>query len=46
MLDGKPGGQGRFDESFGDEVLYTYRKRLIDSWQCDTIFLYVWKQAI
>ena len=43
MLDGKPGGQGRFTSEFGEDVLEAYRKQLIDTWQCDTIFLYVWK---
>jgi SAM-dependent methyltransferase len=43
MLDGKPGGQGRFTGHFGEDVLTAYRKQLIDTWQCDTIFFYVWK---
>lgn len=43
MMDGKPGGQGRFSEEFGEELLTIYRQRLIDTWRCDTMFLYIWK---
>ena len=43
MQDGRPGGQGRFSELLGETVLSNYKKRLIDTWQCDTIFLYIWK---
>ncbi len=43
MMDGKPGGQGRFSELFGAELVADYRQRMIDRWQCDTVFLYVWK---
>jgi len=43
MRDGKPGGQGLFNENLGDRVISAYRKHLIDTWQCDTMFLYVWK---
>lgn len=43
MLDGKPGGQGRFTELFGDKLVEAYRQRMIEQWQCDTVFLYVWK---
>ena len=43
MLDGKPGGQGRFTELFGEQLVESYRQRMIDQWQCDTVFLYVWK---
>jgi SAM-dependent methyltransferase len=43
MQDGKPGGQGRFSELLGEAVLSNYKKRLIDTWQCDTAFLYIWK---
>ena len=43
MMDGRPGGQGRFTDNLGDEVIETYRKQLVDTWQCDTIFLYIWK---
>jgi len=43
MMDGRPGGQGRYRELFGEELEVIYKKRLIDSWCCDTIFLYIWK---
>jgi len=43
MLDGKPGGQGRFTELFGTELVEAYRQRMMQQWQCDTVFLYVWK---
>ena len=43
MIDGRPGGQGRFSEAFGDDLVSNYRDRLINTWQCDTVFLYIWK---
>ena len=43
MMDGKPGGQGRFTDFLGHDVIEAYRNKLKDTWQCDTIFLYVWK---
>lgn len=43
MMDGKPGGQGKYNEKFGEEVITAYRKGLVDTWQCDTLFMYVWK---
>lgn len=43
LMDGKPGGQGRFSEELGEEVISAYRKRMIDTWRCDTMFLYIWK---
>ena len=43
MNEGKPGGQGRYNEKLGDELISAYRKRLIDTWQCDTLFMYIWK---
>ena len=43
MRDGKPGGQGRFNEQLGERVMSEYHKHLIDTWQCDTMFMYVWK---
>ena len=43
MFDGKPGGQGRFTELFGEQLVEDYRQRMIEQWQCDTVFLYVWK---
>jgi len=43
LQDGKPGGQGKYTNCFGKELVDAYRKRMVDSWQCDTIFLYIWK---
>jgi SAM-dependent methyltransferase len=44
MMEGKPGGQNKFFKEFGLELDQTYRQRLKDTWQCDTIFLYIWKK--
>ena len=35
--DGRPGGMGRFDEHFGDELNQMYKKRLIETGNCDTL---------
>ncbi len=43
LMDGKPGGQGRFSELFGADLIQSYKKRMIESWQCDTMFVYIWK---
>jgi len=43
MMEGKPGGQGKFKKEFGSKLEEIYRQRLIDTGQCDTIFLYIWK---
>lgn len=43
MQDGRPGGQGKYSELFGKDLVDSYRQRMIDTWNCDTIFLYVWK---
>jgi len=43
MADGKPGGQGRYSDALGKSVMTTYRDQLIKTWQCDTLFLYIWK---
>jgi SAM-dependent methyltransferase len=43
MMDGKPGGQGRFTSMFGEELVEAYRQKMIEQWKCDTVFLYVWK---
>jgi len=43
MNEGKPGGQGRYIDQLGNSVNKIYRQNLIDTWQCDTIFLYMWK---
>ena len=43
LMDGKPGGQGRFSEEFGEELVEAYRRRLVETWRCDSMFLYIWK---
>jgi len=43
MLEGRPGGQGSYTQQLGEDLVAAYRQRMLDSWQCDTIFLYVWK---
>ena len=43
MMDGKPGGQNRF-QIFSPQTLASYKKDLIDSWTCDTIFLKIYKK--
>ena len=43
MMEGKPGGQGKYALALGPELEELYRQRLMDTWQCDTIFLYIWK---
>ncbi|WP_151900698.1 class I SAM-dependent methyltransferase [Sulfurimonas hydrogeniphila] len=42
MMDGKPGGQGRFD-IFSEKTLEAYRNDLINNWKCDTIILKIFK---
>jgi SAM-dependent methyltransferase len=43
MMDGKPGGQGRFSNLISQETLDSYRKDLMDSFTCDTVILVVRK---
>ena len=42
MMDGKPGGQNRFD-IFSDATLKSYQDDLKKSWKCDTVMLKVYK---
>jgi SAM-dependent methyltransferase len=44
LQEGKPGGQGRYSENFGSKLNDSYKQRMIESWQCDTMFLYAWKE--
>jgi 2-polyprenyl-3-methyl-5-hydroxy-6-metoxy-1,4-benzoquinol methylase len=37
MLEGKPGGLGKYNHIFSDETIKNYEKDLIDNWLCDTI---------
>jgi SAM-dependent methyltransferase len=43
MQEGRPGGQGKYSEIFGKELIESYRQKMIETWTCDTVFLYVWK---
>ena len=45
MMEGKPGGQGKYNHIFGEKVIYEYKEALKRSWRCDTIFLYMWKNS-
>jgi SAM-dependent methyltransferase len=37
MLEGKPGGYGKYSELFGQELENLYKERLKRNWLCDTI---------
>lgn len=43
MMEGKAGGQGRYDAIFSDTLKQAYRSSLMDAWQCDSMFLYIYK---
>ena len=43
MQEGKPGGQAKYSDIFGKELVDSYRQNMIETWICDTVFLYVWK---
>jgi SAM-dependent methyltransferase len=38
MMEGKPGGHGRFADILGAKADAAYRQALMDNWICDTIF--------
>lgn len=42
MMDGKPGGQGRF-ELFSNKTLEAYKTDLMKNWKCDTLILKIYK---
>lgn len=42
LMDGKPGGQGKF-ELFSNDTLESYRKDLMSNWKCDTLILKIFK---
>jgi 2-polyprenyl-3-methyl-5-hydroxy-6-metoxy-1,4-benzoquinol methylase len=42
MMDGRAGGQGRFD-IFSKETLDFYREDLMKNWKCDTVILKIFK---
>ena len=43
MMEGKPGGQSRFNHIFSNTLIEKYMKDLKDHWLCDTIFLKIYK---
>jgi len=43
MNEGRPGGQFKYSEQLGNEVNKAYSEHLKKTWQCDTMFLYMWK---
>lgn len=42
MIDGKPGGQNRF-EIFSKETIEAYKQDLMNNWKCDTIIVKIFK---
>lgn len=43
MMEGKPGGQGKYSDVFSNELTEIYKQDLKKNWICDTIFLFVKK---
>jgi len=43
MQEGKPGGQGYYNNIFSKETIENYKNDLKNNWICDTFFLYMWK---
>lgn len=43
MMEGKPGGQGKYSHVFSQELIEKYKDDLKSKWICDTIFLVVSK---
>ena len=43
MMEGKPGGQSRFNDIFSSNLVEQYMQDLKDNWLCDTIFLKIYK---
>ena len=41
MMEGKPGGQGKFNHVFSQKLIEQYRKDLKEKWLCDTIFVVI-----
>jgi len=41
MLEGKPGGLGRYSHIFGQELEQLYKEKLKENWLCDTIIAVV-----
>jgi SAM-dependent methyltransferase len=42
-IKGKPGGQGKFNHIFSDQLRAAYKEDLVSKWICDTIFLIIKK---
>jgi SAM-dependent methyltransferase len=43
MIEGVPGGMGRYTHIFGTDLEEAYKKKLKENWLCDTIIAVVWK---
>lgn len=43
LMDGKPGGQGRFSHVFSEQLTQRYKEDLKARWLCDTIFCVITK---
>lgn len=43
MMEGKPGGQKRYNNIFSQETLVSYANDLKFTWNCDTFFVYIKK---
>jgi len=41
LMEGKPGGQGRFSHVFSQQLIEQYKKDLKKKWLCDTIFVVI-----
>lgn len=41
LMEGKPGGQGRFSHVFSQQLIEQYKKDLKEKWLCDTIFVII-----
>ena len=43
MIEGKPGGQSRFNHIFSNTLVEQYKKDLKEHWLCDAVFLKIYK---
>ena len=43
MMEGKPGGQNRYNDVFSQQTVDSYREDLMQRWLCDTIILKIYK---
>lgn len=44
MMDGKPGGQNRYNQIFSQQTLDSYKEDLKREWLCDTMILKIYKE--